>query len=355
MARAKGFQGLVGRKKASVWGTAVAAGALDGIEVLSVLIDGSTQAIEDLQITGRVTQREATAGVRQVSVALATALRYEGNEFDVAMLMGTAGVPATVDTSARNHLLKIADQIDGIFGTIAYEIIKDTTVIEAPSVKWNSLTLRARQNERVQLELAGIADDFEPASAVNTTTTVDTITLPATREYADFSQCVLELNAQSGADFAGGDVLYVSGFEMTIERAMEGRVSTEHGDKVSEPIETGFAKVSGSLEFPQVGDGTGGNSAFLADQMTLARKKAKLTVTSPNLAGAAAQYYQHVLWLPNLQFGEGKPGIGGPEGPTWTLPFSAWHVDTIPTGFTAGYLDAVTWEVFNQNSADPLA
>jgi hypothetical protein len=89
--------------------------------------------------------------------------------------------------------------------------------------------------------------------------------------------------------------------------------------------------------------------------MTASRKKAKLTITSPNLAGAATQYFQHVLWLPNLQFGEGKPGISGPEGPTWTLPFQAWHVDTIPTGFTAGYLDAVTWEVFNQNSADPLA
>ena len=354
MPRAKGFQGICGRKKAADWGTAVAAGASDGIEVTSCLIDGAAQAIEDMQITGSVTQKEASAGNRNVSVALATALRYEGNEFDIAMLMGLAGVPSLVDTSAYQHVLKIADQMDALFNTLAYELIKDTTVIEAPTVKWNSLTLRARQNERLQLELSGIAYDFEPASAVNTTTTIDTVTLPSNREYATFAQAVLELNAQDGADFSSNE-LYVSGFELTIERAMEGRVSTEHGDKVSEPIETGFAKVSGSLEFPQVGDGTGGNSAFLADQMTLARKKAKLTVTSPNLAGAAAQYYQHVLWLPNLQFGEGKPGIGGPEGPTWTLPFSAWHVDTIPTGFTAGYLDAVTWEVFNQNSADPLA
>lgn len=355
MARAKGFQGIVGRTKGTTWGTAVAAGAGEGVEVTSCLIDGSTQPVEDMQITGRVTQRESSAGNRDVSVTLATALRYEGNEFDIALLMGTAGVPGTVDTSAYQHALQIADQVDGLFSTLAYEFIKDTTIVEAPSVKWNSLTLRARQNERIELELSGIGFDYEPASVVNTTTTIDTVTLPTNREYAQFSQAVLELNAQDGADFGGSDLLYVSSFEMTVERAMEGRVSTEHGDKVTEPIETGFAKVTGSLEFPQVATGTGGSDAFLADQMTLARKKAKLTITSPNLAGAATQYFQHVLWFPNLQFGEGKPGIGGPEGPTWTLPFMAHHVTTIPTGFTAGYVDAVTWENFNQNATDPLA
>ena len=34
MARAKGFQGIVGRKKGATWNTAVVPAALDGIEVV---------------------------------------------------------------------------------------------------------------------------------------------------------------------------------------------------------------------------------------------------------------------------------------------------------------------------------
>ena len=76
MARAKGFQGIVGRKKAATWGTAVAAGAGDGIEVTSCMIDGSTELIEDMQITGSVTQREAQAGNRASNVTLNTAFHF---------------------------------------------------------------------------------------------------------------------------------------------------------------------------------------------------------------------------------------------------------------------------------------
>lgn len=356
MARAKGFQGIVGRKKAATWGTAVEVGAGDGIEVLSCTPDGSTQPIEDMQITGRVTQRESSPGNRNVTAALATALRYEGNEHDIAMVMGTAGVPTTVDASAYQHALRIADQLDGLFATLAYELVKDTKVIEIPGVKWNQLTVRGRANERIQLELSGIGFDYEDASSINTTTTIDNVTLPSNREYALMSQVVASLNDQDGADFGAGDVRYITGFEIQVARALEGRVSTQFGDKPDEPIETGFAKVTGSIEFPAVQDGSpGGNLAFIADQMALTRKKAKLAITSPNLAGAATQYFQHVLWLPNLQFGEGKPGIGGPEGPTWSLPFMAYHVPTIPTGFPAGYVDALTWEAFSQLATDPLA
>ena len=354
MARAKGFQGIVGRIKAATWGTAVECAALSGIEVTSCVIDGNTQAIEDEQITGVVTQQHADPGNRETSVSLATALRYEGNQFDVAMLMGTAGVPATVDTDARNHVLMINNDIEAIFGTLAYELIKDTMVVECPGVKWKNATFRGRSGERIGLEMAGDGFDFEPASAVNTTTTIDTVTLPTIREYALMSQAVLELNDQNGADFSGDEV-YITGFELTIDRPLRATVSTQFGDKPDNPIESGRAKVSGSFEFPAVQSGTGGNSDFIADQLALTRKKAKLTITSPNLAGAATQYYQWVFWLPDLTFGDGKPGIIGPEGPTWSVPFSAWSVTTIPTGFTAGYIGAVVIENFNKETADPLA
>ena len=355
MARAKGFLGIVGRKKGATWGTPTVPAAGDGVEVVSVVPSGGTALIEDNQISGRVTQREANAGNRSVTVVLRTALRYEGNGREVAYVLGTAGVPATVDTTGRQHVFKIKDDLDGIFETLAYEIIKDTKVEELSSVKWNKLKISGKSGERIEIELSGIAHDWSDASASNTTTTIDSITLPANREFAIFHQAVLLMNAQGGGGLAAGDAVYISEFEINVERAMDARFSTGGGDNCDEPIPSGFAKVSGSFGFAALQDGTGGNAAFLAEQMAGTRKKATLTITSPNLAGAATEFFKHKLWLPNLQFGEAKVGIPAPGGPTWSVPFMAWHVTTVPTGFTAGYLDALTWENVNQDAADALA
>jgi hypothetical protein len=171
---------------------------------------------------------------------------------------------------------------------------------------------------------------------------------------------VVSINAQSGADFAAGDVVYCSGFEISVDRAMEGRVSTERGDKVSEPIETDFMKVTGSLEFPTVQDGTGGSSALAAAQMTYANtaataKKLKIALTGTTLAGAATSKFAHNLYFPYTVLGEGKPGIPGPEGQTWSIPFESFHVGTIPTGFPAGYTGAITHEITSKLTTDPLA
>jgi hypothetical protein len=362
VARAKGFQGICGRKKGVTWGTAVAVGAGDGIEVLTLVPSGGTAMIEDRQLTGRVSQREASPGLRNVTVTMTTGLRYEGNGRDIAQVMGLAGVPATVDTSGRRHAFKVKDDVDDIFETLAYESIKDVKVEELPSVKWNRIVVRGRAGERVEIEVSGIASDWKDDSAVNTTATIDTVTMPSNREFAQFAQAVLLMNAQGGADFTPAtDYLEVASFEITIERALEARFGTGAAagaaDRTLEPIPPadGFFMVSGTFEFPTLRDGVGGNAAFLAEQMALTRKKATLTITSPNLAGSATEFFKHKLWLPNLQFGEAKVGIPGPGGPTWSIPFKAWHVTTIPTGFTAGYVDALTWENVNQDAVDPLA
>lgn len=361
MARAKGFQGIVAVKKGTTWGTAVAGGAGDGVYVRSLDTPGNL-AIEPIRgISGSVTALSPVPGNKQVGVTLAADLRYEGLETLIALVLGTAGAPTTVDTSGKQHVLKINNQVDGIFASLAYELIKDTTVVEVSSVKFTGFTLRGRQGRPVEIEFRGIGDDYKyGTSAINTTTTIDNVTLSANLEWALFKHLVVNYNAQSGADFSGTDLLYCTGFEINVDRAMEGRVSTERGNLISEPIETDFMKVTGSLEFPDVATGTGGSSAVAADQLLYAAtaataKKMKLKLTGTTLAGAATQYMSHVLWLPFVVLGEGKPGIPGPEGQTWSVPFESFGVAAAPTGFTAGYTGALTYEVFSKRSTDALA
>lgn len=358
MAKAKGELAIVGFRRAASWGVALACGAGHGLEVLSVGVKATRQIIPDNSITGRPTTREGDKGNLDVNGPMVLPLRYEGAHRLIAQVLGLAGVPATVDTSGRKHVFKIADQVDSIFGTLAYEAIKDTTVFEFNTVKLRRLTLRATIPGRIELEVEMIGHDFTDASAINTTTTIDTVTVPANREIAQARQMVFRMNGQGGAGLAAGDARFLSAFELTIERPLETDFTTEFGDRTSEPMppegDGAAFSVSGSLTFSQLQTGTGGNSAFVLEQLSRTLQKADLNITGDNLAGAATQKFAHILYLPMLVLGDGKPVLAkGRRG--WQLPFTAHHVSAIPTGFPAGYTDAVTWENYNQDVADALA
>jgi len=361
VAKGKGYQGILGFKRnTNTWGgAAVAAGATDGVEVVSSPLQANRALVPDMQITGRVTQRQSDYAQKSIQGdVLTTALRYEGLERVIAGVFGTAGVPATVDTTARRHVFKIADNL-GVWFTLAYEIIKDTTIYEFNQIKLSGLTLRIQANGRLEISVRGIAHDFTDTSVINTTTTIDTVTLPANREYAEFRSVVVRMNAQSAGALGAPDVRFVTGLEINIDRNLQPDFTTEFGDKTSEPQPASggdpFFKVNGSITFSQLDTASpGGNSGLVATQLAGTTQKMDINITADTLAGAATQKFAHVLWLPCLQFGDGKPSLtAGALG--WQVPFTAYHVLTIPTGFTAGYIDAVTWENYSQIATDALA
>jgi hypothetical protein len=311
-----------------------------------------------MSITGLPTQREGDKGNIAVGGSIVAPLRYENFHRVLAFLMGTAGVPATVDTTARRHLLKIAPSVDGLFATLAYEILKDTTIFEFNTVKVTGVSIRIQIPGRIEVEARVIGHDFTDASVINTVTTIDTITQSANLEIAQARQCVVRMNAQTGGALGASDVVYVTGLELNLDRPLDPDFTTEFGDRSSEPHPPSggdpFFKVSGSLTFSQYQTGTGGNNVLVLEQMNRTLKKADITLTGDNLAGAATQKFQWVFWLPMVVLGEGKPALSaGANG--WQIPFTSHHVPTIPTGFTAGYTDAVTIENYNKDTADPLA
>lgn len=359
MAKAKGYQAIVGLKKASAWGTAVACGAGDGLEALTVGLRGIRQIIPDRSIRGFVYTYEGDKGNVVVEGTAVFPLRYEGVGRLVAGLLGTAGVPTTVDTTAKKHVLAVAATTDGIFWTLAYEILKDALIYEFNTVKIRRVTIRATIPGRVELEVDFIGHDFSDASATNTTTTIDTVTVPSNREIAQARQLVVRMNAQSGGALGASDAKYLSAFELNIERPLEPDFTTEFGDRSSEPMppegDGAFLNVNGTLSFSQLDSGsTGGNSGLPAIQAARTLQKMDVTFTGDNLAGAATQKFQHVLYLPMVVLGEGRPTLA--QGRlAWQMPFTAHGVTAAPTGFTAGYIQPVTWEQYNQDANNPLA
>jgi hypothetical protein len=355
MARAKGFQGIVGVKKAATWGTEVVLGATDGLEVESLDVNAGADLIPDNQLTGVVTMKPSSLGNLKVDVTLKTALRYEGLEVLTALVMGTAGAPTTVDTTAKQHVLKFKNDFDGIFSTLAYEYLKDTKVGVVPGLKWNKLKISGKQGERLMFEASGIGDTWSDASATNTTTTIDTITLSANRLYAVYRDVTFLLNDQTAGSLAATPI-YIQGFSLEIERPHDQNVTTERGNKTSEPLPSGFATGKLTLDFSVAQDGTGGNVLFLADQIAGTAKKAKIEITSTTLAGSATQMFQWFIWMPYVQFSPvAKPSPSQPGAISWSQEAELHHVGTIPTGFTATYVDMVTIDQFTQRTTDALA
>jgi tail tube protein len=357
MARAKGYQGIVGIRKAPTWGTAVACGAGHGVWVHSANVVANRGLIPQRSITGRPTQQTPDKGNLDVNGPLTFPLRYEGLGLVIASLLGTAGVPATVDTSARKHTFKIADHTDGLFWTLAYEVLKDLTIYEFNTLKAVGITLRWSNPGHAEMEVRTIGNDFTDASVINTTTTIDTVTMSANAEIAQARQVSVQMNAQGGAGLGGGDAVICTGGEVTIERPLQALFNSLFGDRSDEPeapTDDAFVKVSGSLSFSNLQTGTGGNSTFVMEQHARTRKKAIVAFTGDNLAGAATEKYSHKLYFPDLVFGEGKPVLQA-GALAWALPFTSHHVAAIPTGFPAGYVDAVTWENTNTITTDVLA
>ncbi len=354
--RAKGFLAILGIKKATTWGTAVACSTGDGVGFGSLDIPGNLAWTENGQINGTVQPDPDVSGNKSVPVTVKGFLRYEGWHRIMAKVMGSTTTPTTVDTSGMQHILKVANDVDGIFDTLAAELIKDTTVLEIPSVKWHQFTISGKSGQPCEFEAQGIGDDYKyGTSATNTTTSIDAVTISTNAEVAHFKHSVVYVNAQTGADFATTtDDPGLTGWSVTVSRPHEPVFSTLRAGISAEPRRTDAPfEVSGSFEFQDLESAR--NSPLVTAQLAGTAQKAKIVLTGATLAGSSTQKFGMILWLPYIHLADGKPGVPGMGGQTWSIAWKSKKVAAIPTGFTTGYTDSVTIDIFNKDAATSLS
>lgn len=361
----KGFQSIAALKKASAWGTPVACGSLDGFLYNSIGGKPARDVIEDMSMgAGRRTAFQGYAGNYKLAPTVNMDLRYGGYNVKrwIAGILGAAGSPATADTSGKKHTLSMSADLAGIFFTLAYELEKDTEVYEYTTAKIVRMALSGGAGQALKLAFTLAAHGFNQngGSGTNTTTTIDTVTLGTDgTEEVLMSQVQFLVNAQTGADFTVpsyptlNDALVVEGFELTFDPKLRiGKYNTEYGSNEAEPIQEDHTDIRLNLKFNEYAAGNRGKQ-IVVDNLAKNLKKGKITMTSPNLAGAATQYYQHKLWFPMLQYWDGAPELTDKGEPKWDATLKAHEVTSAPTGFS--YTKALTWEVFDKDSVDPLA
>jgi hypothetical protein len=257
----------------------------------------------------------------------------------------------TVLPGAYRHVLKPAAEIEDLFATLVVGF-PGIGVKEYVGTKFNGFTMNMPNGQRWGLTFPIVAhkavfDDSGP----NKISTLSGITRPGTRRSALFRQTILRMNAQSGAALAAGDNQKASVFNAQLANNLAtDEFTLEYGDKITNPVRDDKIKLTGSIEYPRLG-------ANLNDLITaLARTPQKMAslVTAGLIAGETRTHYAFNCYYPSIQF-SAESSVSGPGRVPKTLNYEAQAVESLPTGFPTGYLDAITIEVVNTTATDPLA
>ena len=339
---------LIGLKKAATWRTAVAAGANDGILILS---ESFKQTIEHLNddSAGLAFIQRTDKGKIDAGGSLEAYMRYEGLDVLLALIMGTAGAPTVQGvTAAYINSYVMADNLAGLFATLSM-LKKSDKVFEFPSVKLNKFSLSGESNAPVKLTVDGIANKLELASAVNTAGTLASLTYPDKGNRIIMNKDAhFWLGDESDAALSTTDVIYPSGFELSFPRPMEADLTVGNED-VDEPVGEGFPEVTLTLNFPRYNDA---NHTHFTDWEALTRKKMEIYFKGALIE--STYYYEFKISLPNLKVMDPDAAISGPGKIPVSLSFKVLGTDTAPTGMT-GITQPFQIDVQNKRTTDPLA
>ena len=336
-------------KKASVWGTAVACGANNGILLLPTSIKRDADIFTDGSM-GIPYTKEGIPGPVKVEGDKPAYLRYDGLDLLFAMYMGTAGAPTLQGSGAYAFTYKVKQLLDGLFFSYAQNM--KNYIAEYPSVKCVGITIKGEVGAKpLEVTFQVIINDKVVNSAINTTATFANVTFFEELNSVRFSEGVYRMNAQSGAALAGGDTIYPAAFDFTSKRKDKGEYSTKYKtatnqELIDEPASDGSMDTTLKLTFPRHVAST-----YIADVISDARKKLDMTFTGALIGGS--YYRQFKLQFPNLQLKNVDPvdAQGNIKEP---LEFIVHGCLTAPSGMT-GLTDPFWISGINRLSTDPLA
>ncbi len=338
-------------KKGTAWGTAVAAGAGDGLLLLPTGIKSGNANIEVDDSQGLFFSQDGTPGQVDVSGDIPGYLRYDGCDLLLALFMGTAGVPSLHDGGAASYdyTYDLANNTDGLFATFVRHW--KSYVEEIRSLKVTGITLSGERGKPLQLVINGIGDN-SVQDGVNKTSTFASVTIAETENRVHFAQGVFRMNDRGGAALSAGDAIYPNSFELTATRDLQGVASgtlttggTTPRDIIDEPVNNGLPEIRLKLGFPYHTSKT-----RLAELGSDTRKKLDMTFTGSIIEGAILRLFK--LEFPHLQMDSvdivDESGIIKEP-----VEFICHGVTTAPTGMD-GITNPFRISGTNQRSTNPL-
>lgn len=342
-------------KKAATWGTAVACGAGDGILSRPSGIKQSNDITIDDSV-GLYFPVDGTPGALKVDGQLPAYLRYDGLDLLLALAMGSAGVPTQqAATTAYAYAYSLANNTDGLFATFVKNMKNYCAEIVNLKILGFSIKGEVGKPVEISFETVGNRINKNTGAGVNTTTTMNNITIPTIGQgnRLMFGQAVFRINDQGSAALASpADVVSPSSFELTFKRKLSGvygafttGIAGNNQDIIDEPTNDGLPEISLKFGFPR-------HTAVtrLTDLGNDTRKKCDIVFTGGLIA--STYYRGFTLQFPHLQYKsvDITDEAGIIKEP---VEFAVYGAATAPTGMT-GITAPFKISGINQRSTNPL-
>lgn len=339
-------------KKASLWHTAVIAGAGDGILILSESIPAKVPSYWRNEEVGLAFVQSYDQGNLEIVGSCEAYLRYLGLDVLLAMSIGTAGPPTQPDPagnpSVYQNSYQLADNLSGLFGTMVID--KKVSVWEYRSVKVHGFEISGQAGQPVRITFNLMADNLLRAgdeAPANTVATLANVTYPTTALRVMFQQGKFRMNDQAGAALSDANKIYPSAFSLRYRRPMKGDHVADLTRFIQEPTEEGLPEMTLELKYDEYSSDSG-----LNDITNNLPKKADILFAGAAISGN--YNYELKLTFPHLAPVEARASVTGPGKIAQTVRYDCLATTTAPAGM-AGVLKPFQINVQNTRSTNPLA
>jgi len=345
MASGKEFKAAF--KKAAAWGTPVAVASADALLLTSEKLVKSVEHLPD-DSAGQAFHAQRDAGLITCSGDLSAYLRYQGLETLLAMAMGAAGEPGLAGmTSAYAHALRLADDADGLFGTLA--LYKGLSCHEYAGCKVDGFSLEGEAGQPLSVTFNLICDDMaiNTTGGVNTAAALAALAAPPAGNRVLFRQGAFRLNDAAGPALDSADAIHPNRFSLSFKRGLKGDYLAGGDDKIAEPTAESFPEISLSLEFP-----TYTSDTYLSDLGGDARKKLSIVFSGDEIEPGYA--YQLELLIPHLVITNAEASVDKAGKIAHPVTCSLLAAGAEREGM-AGVTAPFALNLINAKSSDPLA
>lgn len=364
----KGYTAIGAWKKSTTWGTAVQCGAGEGIRFTQYDPNATLEFLASQELSGSRSRKAGDRGNVLHGPALTVEGQYEGIERLIASMMGSgsdgtsAGAPSQQGgDDAYQHVFKPQNELDGIHGTLAFYHQSKPSVTEYDNSKINAMQFTCgagQQRSQFVFPMIARKRSENTGSGTNTNSTMASVTFPSNRDFINFANLAgangggVYINTQSSGALGASDIVYPSEISVEVNNNLPtDDVTSAHAPYTDEPIGGDFLGVNVSLTFTKGYQ----DLTKLSDMISSSATEYKMHIAFVGPLADGSTNFDFHMWFPSLQFTGDPPGLSGPDRQSETWNLSGNAVAAAPTGFTAGYTDAIIIEMINQNSADALA
>jgi len=251
----------------------------------------------------------------------------------------------TISGAASTHSYQLANNLDGIFLTLAF--LNGVGIDEYPSAKVHSMSIGGGIGKALEVKFGLLCYDRVTGSVINTTVTFANVTMRESANRIYYDQGVIRMNASSGAGLGAGDKIYPDSWELTLARKMSGVYGLGGSfNLIDEPSNDGLPECKLKMDFARYTAST----YFAAwDASTI--QKIDLTYTGALLSGAT--YRSLLIEIPSAQLSNVDLPVS--EGiMKHPLEFDLLGCSASPTGMTAGTTLPFRLTLVNGFGGDPL-